>query len=426
MSLGKMDQAGPIIALARALAPALLALAATACGAGESPRPIEVERTDSAGVEVVTSSAEDHEFGLSLRRLFTLGGEEEGPESFYFLQTGLIDSDREGRIYVLDMSAARVVVLSPDGELIQTMGREGGGPGEFMDPNGIAVSPEGVVSVFNFGKGGLVRFAADGTVLPERSFQESPTWSRQRHFAALGGGIAVSTIAASPGSEERTHQLRLVMAAGAAGEAGALAGEGNPAAAAAITIVERTQASRGRVLSERCGGGIQREQIFSQDLIWDALGDWVAISAEPSYSIAVADVVRRATRIIRRPLAPVPATRELALAEVDEGFTMNFGRGPCTITARELVDGLGFADVVPPILNLRLAPDGELWVERRAAEDPTSSRIDIFDPTGAYLGTLPDGTPFPVLLLPNSRMAVVEKDEFDVARLVVMEVERQH
>src|SRR5690606_35399935 len=60
MSLGKMDQAGPIIALARALAPALLALAATACGAGESPRPIEVERTDSAGVEVVTSSAEDH------------------------------------------------------------------------------------------------------------------------------------------------------------------------------------------------------------------------------------------------------------------------------------------------------------------------------------------------------------------------------
>jgi hypothetical protein len=388
-----------------------------ACGAGESTSGIHIERADSAGIEIVTSPGEDHELALSLRRLFTLGGKEEGPESFYFLTTGTVGSDRDGRIYVLDINAYRVVVFGPDGELIQILGREGGGPGEFQSPNGLAVTPEGVVSIFDFGKGGLVRFAADGTVLPEIPFLEFPTWSSQRHFAAVGSGYTVSSIAASPSAEQRTHQLRVIDE----GEV-ATRTELAPAERARV-LVERTPARTSRVLVERCGGGINREPVFSQDIIWDALGDRVAVNAEPAYSIAVADDARHTTRIVRRSLEPLPATRELALAEMGEGFTMNFGRGLCTITARELVDGLGFADIVPIILNLRLAPDGKLLVERRAADGAAPTRIDLFDPTGAYLGTLPPGTPLPTVLLPNGRMAVVEKDEDDVARLVIMQVD---
>lgn len=381
-----------------------IALAGTACGAGESPRSIQVERVDSAGIEVVTSPATDFELQLDTRRLFTLGGKEEGPESFYFLPATAVGSDDEGRIYVLDFNAARVVVFGPEGELIRTLGRDGGGPGEFQAPNGLSVTPEGVISVFDFGKGGLVRFDADGTVLPEISFQEFPASTGHRHFAVVDDGIVVSTMAASRDHEQRTHQLRLH-------------GAGETATLAELLPVERKL-----VISERCGGGIRRPPVFSPDLIWDARGGRVVTNAEPGYSVLVYEA-GRASHIVRRPLPTRAATGELALAELGDGLTIDFGRGPCNITARELLDGQGYAATIPLILDLRLAPDGTLWTERRDDDPVAPPRIDLFDPSGAYLGTLPRGTPFPVLLLPDGKFAIVEKDEFDVARLVVMKVE---
>jgi hypothetical protein len=380
---------------------ASLGLAITACGAGEPSRQIDVARTDSAGIEIVTSPGEDVALDWNARRLFTLGGRDEGPESFYFLAPGTADTDREGRIYVLDINASRVAVFGANGELIRLMGGAGGGPGEFQDPNGIAVSPEGVASVFTFGKGGFVRFDADGTILPELSFREFPTWSKQRHFAVSGDGYAVSANAPSPAADRRTHQLRLVA-------------EGR-----VQTLAELEPVASGSVRVERCGGGINRAPIFAPDLVWDARGDRIAVNVEPEYMVTIVEQ-GRPVRSIRRAIAATPATRDLALAEVGKGLTMNFGHGPCQISPRELVDGLGFAEIVPVILNVRLAPDGALWVERRADGGAGPSRIDTFDPTGAYLGTLPEGTPFPLLVLPGGRVAVVEKDEFDVDRLVIM------
>jgi hypothetical protein len=394
-------------AIARALVLAItgaLGLAASACGAGEAPRRIVVERTDSAGVEIVTSPGEDLELAWNARPLFTLGGKEEGPESFYSIAPGTVDVDRDGRLYLLDLNAARVTVFDTTGELLRLQGGEGGGPGESLSPNGIAVSPEGEVSVFDFGKGGLVRFAADGTVLPELPFREFPTWSKQRHFAVAGSGYAVSANAISPLAERRTHQLRRLV-------------EDTVTTLAELEPVELRQ-----LLVDRCGGGIRRAPIFAPDLIWDAQAERIAANSEPGYTVTIFEHGRPLSSI-RRAIEPSPATRALAFTEVAEGLAMTFGHGPCNITPQELVDGLGFAEIVPIILNVRLAHDGTLWVERRADGGAAGSRIDLFDPTGAYLGTLPPDTPFPVLLMPGGRMAVIEKDEFDVARLVIMVAE---
>lgn len=168
-------------------------------------------------------------------------------------------------------------------------------------------------------------------------------------------------------------------------------------------------------------------------------------NAEPGYVLSVIEA-GTVTRSIRRSVEPIRATRALAIAELGEGFKINFGRGPCTIDPAEMVDGRGYAETIPMILNVLLSPEGELWVERRAGagaagsgyagggvggggatEPPGSgtgtlgSLIDLFDASGAYRGTLPPGTPFPIILLPGGRFGVVEKDEFDVARLVVMQ-----
>jgi hypothetical protein len=391
--------------LVSALSLALLA----ACGAGEQPVRILVERVDSAGIELVTSPGEDLDLDWTMHRLFTLGGQEEGPESFYAFWLRSVGTDRAGRIYVLDTPDFRIVVFDSTGRFIRTLGGEGGGPGEMKRPNTLSVSPEGTVSIFDFGKGGLVRFDADGAVLPEERFEHFPMPNRQRHFAEASHGFVVSTMSTPKTADdelnERSNQLRSFQGADT------------------TTLVEVPLPPSEMVRYERCGGGLRLPPLFLPEIIWDGEDDQIVVSSGPEYMLAIFHG-GTATRSIRRAIAPARATRELAIAELGEGFKIDFGRGPCTISPQEMTDGRGYADVVPVILNVLLSPEGEVWVERRVGGGVAGSRIDIFDPTGAYLGTLPAGTPFPLMLLPGGRIAVEEKDEFDVARLVIMRVER--
>ena len=53
-----------------------------------------------------------------------------------------------------------------------------------------------------------------------------------------------------------------------------------------------------------------------------------------------------------------------------------------------------------------LSPSGELWVERREVGRFASGPIDIFDASGAYEGTLPTGSPFPLIFVSDSRIGV--------------------
>ena len=50
--------------------------------------------------------------------------------------------DESGRLWVLDYLAAHVLVLSADGELLETIGRDGSGPREFKRPGAFALSAD--------------------------------------------------------------------------------------------------------------------------------------------------------------------------------------------------------------------------------------------------------------------------------------------
>lgn len=119
------------------------------------------------------------------------------------------------------------------------------------------------------------------------------------------------------------------------------------------------------------------------------------------------------------------ATRELALQELAEGFRIDFGQGMCTIAAAEMVDGRGFAPLVPWIQQVTLSPTGEAWVLRKEVGPNAQGPIDVFDPSGAYVGTLLQGTPFPLVFLDDDRFAAAETDELDITRLVVYTIGRE-
>lgn len=84
-----------------------------ACGCRSSD-PDGVERTDSAGVEVVLSTGADRPLPWRLERSWTIG--EIGDERLALseLAPHHVAAGPSGRVYVLDEASHRVFVLSPD------------------------------------------------------------------------------------------------------------------------------------------------------------------------------------------------------------------------------------------------------------------------------------------------------------------------
>ena len=66
-----------------------------------------------------------------------------------------------GDVYVTDRRA-RVVRLSPSGEVLSEWGREGDGKGEFRNPVGIAVGPDAAVYVSDYEQDRIQKFTAGG------------------------------------------------------------------------------------------------------------------------------------------------------------------------------------------------------------------------------------------------------------------------
>ena len=89
---------------------------------------------------------------------------------------------------------------------------------------------------------------------------------------------------------------------------------------------------------------------------------------------------------------------------------INFGGGGgCTIPADEVVAQRGFADVVPAVRQLAGTPDGGVWVQRGYGKE--GRVIDVFDPSGAYVGTLPAGTPWPAAFVDGETILVTTEDD---------------
>lgn len=384
---------------------AVLSLAASSGCSDSRAASGVVERIDSAGLEIVVLDGADRALEWRFERDFTLGGAEEGPESFYSVGATTVDVDGEGNLHVLDASAHRVVVFDAEGRFVREFGGEGAGPGEMRFPASLNLEADGTVAVFDFGKRGLVRFSPEGTPIEERELRLPPLPFRQRFWSALDDGFAAATMDLDDATAGgRAHLLRV-----------------RGADTTELTGVRLPEAEMVRF--PECGGGLRLPPLFHPEIVWDARDGVIVASAASVYRL---DVFRgdSLVRSLRRRLEPRPATRALALEELGEGMEVNFGRGPCRLDPGRMVDGRGFAEVVSPVAWIDIAPDGTLWVRRKVVGEEDGP-IDLLDPEGGYLGTLPAGSPRPVAFLPDGRVAAVETDEFDVDRLVVHRIVKE-
>jgi len=102
------------------------------------------------------------------------GGEPDGPYAFESVRD--VKALPGGRLIILDRRSAQLHVYDSSGTVIRSIGRVGGGPGEFRFPFGVAVAPDGRFAVNDPQQSRISLFAADG------SYERGVTLRRQPHI----------------------------------------------------------------------------------------------------------------------------------------------------------------------------------------------------------------------------------------------------
>lgn len=194
-----------------------------------------------------------------------------------------------------------------------------------------------------------------------------------------------------------------------------------------VLVLETDAAPTRSTQFQGCGFPLPstRPLIFAKTLAWYGNEQWLAVSRDAAY---VVDVYQGSppmlVRSVRREIAPRRASYDLAVEWARENpVIIRRVDGDCVTPPREVAEKTGHVDRVPTIREVRVAPDGTLFV-RRYAIRASAGQIDVFDDKGVYSGTLPADFLWPIGFLPGGEVLSAERDEMGVQRLVVAELTR--
>ena len=116
-------------------------------GIGQLDRPRDVKLTPDCQVVVLDKSPECvHFYSWNGHLLSSCISRGEGPE-YLVSNPYFLCMDPAGNIMITDYSAHSIKIMSKQGHLMHTLGKEGHGIGELMHPFGISVSKSGIIFV---------------------------------------------------------------------------------------------------------------------------------------------------------------------------------------------------------------------------------------------------------------------------------------
>jgi hypothetical protein len=350
--------------------------------------------------------------------------------------------DASGRLFILDSDAMKVTVLEADGSPSTTFGQQGEGPGEFLQPFGMAVLPSGEAALFDFGHQAFQIFGSDGEFL--RSIPTDPTSGMPGQILSVTpDGDLASTggmrFSASPGSGNVSIQTP----------------EGRPIEIFSMedgrprTIYEAWQlpppeeeGSEARFESggQRLQLSMRAVRAFEPELFFAPLSDGrLAVVDSIGYRVKLVDSNGLVTETLERPIAPIVVNenireqeRERRLAEAAEGgggrLRVLGGSGGVSIDRdairrmmEDRIRAMVFADEIPAIAEMGVDWEDRIWVERSGADVGADGPIDVITADGRYLGTIPaDGVRIPDAFGPDGLLAYIETDELDVQHVRVV------
>ena len=350
---------------------ALLALVA-ACGGGAKHPQLASATVDTlpGGIVSVTSSGPtkwtDSAGDRRLVERSRVGGEEGAGVELSDPQS--IALDDAGRLYVADDKPAVIKVIGRDGKLIRTIGREGEGPGEFKvailathGSNLIVHDPQLARTTVFDTSGKYLRswsssccywtdIAVDrnGVIYIPTMRQGPNDQSAIRYARWRIDGTAIDTVAVPGHGEVKTWTIT---------------SGGSKNKAMMSTLVPFAPDTRSGINS---AGGF----------IYGFTGD---------YKLVVSPNGKDTTRIFGRSWSPAPLSDERKHAAVEDMIKGMKGNWDETLL-RNAFHESDIPGTVPAFESVDVDRDGNVWLRLDNGGDSTTTRLDVFDSTGAYLG----------------------------------------
>lgn len=400
-----------------------------ACGdeSGGSATNLEPVTDTVAGIERLTYPAPGAtELAWGFDTTAVIGGYTEDDPDYQFgrLPPQWLASDAAGNLYVFDSDGVRILGYGPDGSLVGTWGREGGGPGEIGGRfiGALAMGPGDTLWIAD-------RSNRRFTLIPtgvERDGPASVPFGESGAVMSIdgmavdsAGAIAVvSSFVFEPAAEELPPQTLQRIARttepGASGESVAIDTLWT-APPRKVNFITMTSGNQRVILLNR--------QQFQPELSWARFSDGgLVVQDAPEYELYLLDRDGATKRIIRRDPPPRPTTETDRQAVIDETLAPpdNGQDDPAAADRRrQRADAMTFANVIPRIVEFRIDPKDRLWVGVSEQEPGEIERIDVFDRDGTLLGELRD-LPLPHHFLGENRAVLLGADEFEVQQIRVL------
>ncbi|MGD2134522.1 MAG: 6-bladed beta-propeller [Gemmatimonadales bacterium] len=349
----------------------------------------------------------------------------EGPEEYMFGRVGAIAVTPSGELLVLDRQVPAIRKYSADGTYVSDIGREGGGPGEFRQPEAMNVLPDGRILVRDPGNGRITVFNPDGSWSADWRLPSGGTWSTSEKLYVDTAGNAYTYILLDIQADITDWRYGLARY--------------TPEGVLVDTIAYPTwDYEEHTVVARREGSSSSRRVPFTPEVVvaFSPLGYMVG-GVSDDYRIALLRRVVPRLRI-ERAYTPVPVSDEEADERVRH-VTRNLQRN----YPGWRWDGPAIPEHKPAFRDILVADDGRLWVhvpqpgepfrsEAAAAEEEERTgrpqlryrepaAFDVFEPDGRYLGRVEAPTGFrtgPEPVIRGDTVWAIVFDELDVATVV--------
>jgi len=365
--------------------PLLVALV-VGCDSGENAGTwLGTVDTLPGGVVQVTNPATgiwDAEAGWQVTEVMRVGSADgDGPDLFG--RVGDFEVDASGRIYVFDSQAQELRIFGVDGLHVRTVGRKGGGPGEFSQVIGMDWSPGGDLWLLDPNNNRISVIDTNGTYVTSHP--------------ALGGFIVMPwsggfdnqgrfyTYGIDPDPEDENSFPMVFVRYNEALQP------------TDTTDVPRYQGNA-EYFEARSGDGFMRAGVpHSPGLRWRLARNsdfWFILTGE--YEIVRRTFEGDTLSVFSKAFTPLPVTSaDLEEAREDlEWFTRQGGQ----------IDLSKVPDIKPAIQNFFLDDRGNIWVEPTMAGEDQGRVFDVFDRAGRYLGQVR----FPFVLQTNPTPVFVD------------------
>ncbi len=344
---------------------------------------------------VVAGAAADRTLSWRLEKRWSVGGVSDPILELSHVFPQHIASDARGNLWVLAAQNHRLVEFDRSGKHLRTLGRKGKGPGEFVFPLSVSVAQDGSIRVEDADRELLVRFTADGTVLPEER-QPAPALQQLRILAngtTMGIRLAGDSTFLDSRRAAKTHTV---------------ARFAEPKAVEIPKICS---------LSE-----YNARPVFRDVFAWTTQGNTIAYTSG-DFRITLFDG-DKVNRVLTRNTPRRPASAALAIRHLGKGARVQIGpKHECFIPPDRIVKAAGFAKRLPAYEALAIAPDGRIWATRYAI-GKDARQADVYNPVTGYEGTVPLGSKRPVTFLADGSLVSLEADEDEVPIVVVYRITR--